>query len=177
MNPTRRVHDCFKWTHYHVVFDGGPFIWNWCIRKMPGIQWRAISQRWGRCHGKKRMHHCHGASQAATTATAAVFDPLPSIFITATNTLLLFTLCFHACRPCVSLSNSMVYPLDRNWAKTLSLTRTLLVRVRPIGEGLIGRMGCWHDRFLLIDKIVRTAHLSQQTPLVVEVGPGRWLLL
>lgn len=130
MNPTRRVHDCFKWTHYHVVFDGGPFIWNWCIRKMPGIQWRAISQRWGRCHGKKRMHHCHGASQAAT---AAVFDPLASIFITATNTLLLFTLCFHVCRPCVSLSNSMVYPLDRNWAKTLSLTRTLLVRVRTIG--------------------------------------------
>lgn len=24
---------------------------------------------------------------------------------------------------------------------------------------------------------MRTAHLSQQTPLVVEVGPGRWLLL
>ena len=25
---------------------------------------------------------------------------------------------------------------------------------------------------IITDKIVRTAHLSQQTPLVVEVGPG-----
>lgn len=83
---------------------------------------------------KYLVDHCQASQRYL------ILLPFP---FTATNTHSSFTLCFHVCRPCVSLSNSMVSLLDPNWVKTLFLTRTLQVQGTMAVDQWVQWVACW----------------------------------